>query len=401
MFQNSTVSLLIGAVIFAVAVIADDDPERTKRSAPNINVHQIPKTGFSCNNRKVGEYYADPEANCQVYHVCVPGMHNKMSLISFVCPNGTIFSQATRVCTPYERVDCSLTIQFYETVHGDANSRRTDYVNDNDVDNYVPQPPPSEPAQPPRQPPRSRNTPVSTSPPRETPAPQPRNTRFRTGSNQFRGQQAPPATTAAPIRTTTTATARPARPASPVFRPPALPIRPAQPVLSNVLPPRVTHRPIVSTSTSSYNYEYEYEYDYEDETPTTDQGSTRSKREAIAEEYDHENVNFEETFDKTAFNCLDKVAGGVYADIESNCEIFHICVPMGKYKMLDYKVFCANGTAFDQETGSCRGKEEFNCENALLFFQFERPNPPASSKKPILKKKKYNKSKKAWNTSME
>lgn len=377
--------------------------QRTKRQAPNINVHQIPKTGFSCTDRRVGEYYADPEANCQVYHVCIPGMHNKMSLMSFVCPNGTIFSQATRVCTPYERVDCSLTSQFYENVHGGANSRRN-YESDNDYENYVPQPPPRETAQPPRQSSRSRNTPAPPPPPREVPAQPPRNTRFRSGTNQFRGQQAPPATTAAPARTTTTAApARaPARPAPPAFRPP-VPARPAQPAgLSNVLPPRPTPRGAISTSTSSYSYDYEYDYEYEDDAPAAEQGNARSKREAIpADDYDQTMYNFEENYEKTGFNCQDKVAGGVYADIESNCEMFHICVPLGKYKMLDYKVFCANGTAFDQETGSCREKEEFNCENAHLYYQFEKPNQPASSKKPVLKKKKHTKSKKGRNLSKE
>lgn len=328
-----------------------------------------------------------------------------MALMSFVCPNGTIFSQATRVCTPYERVDCSLTDKFYENVHGSANSRRPDF--ENEFDNYVPQPPPREPVAP-REPPqqprpatRARNTPAPPTPPREIPAQPPRNTRFRSGASQFRGQQGAPATTVAPARPSTTSVpvrVAPARPAPPAFRPPAIPVRPAVGAgLSNVLPPRPTPRASVSTSTSNYNYEYEYEYDYEDETPAADQGNARSKREAPIDDYDLD--SFEENFEKSGFNCHDKVAGGVYADIESNCEMFHICVPLGKYKMLDYKVFCANGTAFDQETGSCREKGEFICENAHLYFQFEKPNQPAPSKKPVLKKKKLSKGKKSKNIS--
>lgn len=331
-----------------------------------------------------------------------------MSIISFVCPNGTIFSQATRVCTPYERVDCSLTQQFNENVHGVANSGRSDF--DNDFDNYVHKPPPRE--QPPPQPrpssTRGRNTPAPTVPPREVPAQPARNTRFRSGSSQFRGQQGAPVTTIAPAPAPVRASppsvparVAPARPAPPAFRPPAIPIRPAVGGgLSNNLPARPTPRPVVSTSTSSYNYEYEYEYDYEDETPAADQANTRSKREtSTSDDYDLD--NFEENFEKSGFNCQDKVAGGVYADMESNCEMFHICVPLGKYKMLDYKVFCANGTAFDQETGSCREKDEFNCENAHLYYQFEKPNQPASSKKPVFKKKKLSKSKKAKNINKE
>ncbi|XP_035215077.1 mucin-7-like [Stegodyphus dumicola] len=402
--KNRAVPFLISAVVFTVAVLGDDNLPRSKRQAPNINVHEIPKTSFSCDDRRVGEYYADPEANCQVYHVCIPGMHNKMSLMSFVCPNGTIFSQSTRVCTSYDRVDCSLTSKFYENVHGLANSKRTDYEADRDYDNYVAQPPPREAAPPARQSTssRSRNTPAPPPPPRDVPPQPQRNTRFRSGTNQFRGQQAPAATTPAPVRTTAASpqVARvpiaPARPAPPAFRPPVLAGRPAQGgTLSNVLPPRPTVRSVVSTSTASYDYEYEYDYNYEDETPAD--GNARNKREAVA----YNDDNMEEKIQKTGFTCQDKVAGGVYADIESDCKMFHICVPLGKYKMLDYKVFCTNGTGFDQETGSCREKEEFVCKNAHLFYQFEKLNQPTYSKKPVFSKKIYTKPKKAKRMSKE
>ncbi|XP_054708298.1 uncharacterized protein LOC129218118 [Uloborus diversus] len=407
MLKHRILPFLISSIICTLALASDENLDRTKRQAPSINVHQIPKTSFSCVDKKVGDYYADPETNCQVYHVCIPGMHNKLSLMSFVCPNGTIFSQATRVCTPYERVDCRLALKFYDNLHGSANDKRPIYETDNEFDNYVPQPQPAprEPVQPVRQPSRGRTTTTPPPPPsRDLGAQPPRNTRFRIGGNQFRGQQAPPTTTVAPVRTTTSAPAPvrvAVRPAPPAFRPPVLGGRPSQiGAVSNVLPPRPTPRATISTSTSSYNYEYEYEYDYEDEIPAVDQVNARSKREAAtAEDYDSE--AFERKSSKTSFTCEDKVAGGVYADVESDCEMFHICVPMGKYKMLDYKVFCANGTGFDQETGSCREKEEFNCENAFLFYQFQKPHQPTSSKKPILSKKMYAKSKKVIRAGKE
>lgn len=31
----------------------------------------MPETSFSCRNKIVGSYYADPETDCQVFHVCV------------------------------------------------------------------------------------------------------------------------------------------------------------------------------------------------------------------------------------------------------------------------------------------------------------------------------------------
>ncbi|GFX47683.1 uncharacterized protein TNCV_699371 [Trichonephila clavipes] len=361
-----------GFVVFALVVGTNGSVERTKRQAPNINVHEIPKTSFTCDAKKVGEYYADPESHCQVYHVCIPGMNNKLSLISFVCPNGTIFSQATRVCTPYDRVDCSLT-KFYENVNGLPEVGNRNSETDTEYDNYVP--PPRQPAQAPRQPSssRNRNTPASP-PPASVPAQPARNTRFRSGNSQFRGQQGQPATTQAPVRTTTTQAARapvaPVRPANPAFRAPV--------AVANALPTRPTVRSVISTSTASYNYEYEYEYDYEDETPNAE-SNARSKREAVEMNPDVEG--------ETSFTCDGKVPGSAYADIESDCEMFHICVLLGNYRILDYKVRCANGTAFHQETGSCREKGEFRCEKAQSFFQFEKQLK--STKKPVISKKKF------------
>ncbi|GIX94611.1 chitin-binding type-2 domain-containing protein [Caerostris darwini] len=55
----------------------------------------IPKTSFSCDGRTYG-YYADPEVNCQVFHIC-PGAYG-VGHYSFLCPNQTVFNQAYLVC---------------------------------------------------------------------------------------------------------------------------------------------------------------------------------------------------------------------------------------------------------------------------------------------------------------
>jgi hypothetical protein len=44
---------------------------------------------FSCENRPYG-YYADPQTNCQAFHICLGGGDIKWS---FLCPNQTIFNQ--------------------------------------------------------------------------------------------------------------------------------------------------------------------------------------------------------------------------------------------------------------------------------------------------------------------
>ena len=50
-----------------------------------------------------GGFYADPAADCQVFHVCSRprGFH------SFLCPNGTIFHQTYLTCDFWYNSDCS------------------------------------------------------------------------------------------------------------------------------------------------------------------------------------------------------------------------------------------------------------------------------------------------------
>ena len=38
---------------------------------PNYSPDAIPETGFTCEDKITGGYYADPEADCQLFHVCV------------------------------------------------------------------------------------------------------------------------------------------------------------------------------------------------------------------------------------------------------------------------------------------------------------------------------------------
>lgn len=48
-----------------------------------------PETSFKCQDQNYPGYYADPEARCQVFHICQEG--NRID--SFLCPNGTLFNQ--------------------------------------------------------------------------------------------------------------------------------------------------------------------------------------------------------------------------------------------------------------------------------------------------------------------
>lgn len=42
-----------------------------QRPPPRYSQQYMPETSFTCRNKIVGSYYADPETDCQVFHVCV------------------------------------------------------------------------------------------------------------------------------------------------------------------------------------------------------------------------------------------------------------------------------------------------------------------------------------------
>jgi hypothetical protein len=51
------------------------------RRPPNYNHDHMPETSFTCAGKVVGGYYADPDADCQMFHVCVQVDENDVSLI--------------------------------------------------------------------------------------------------------------------------------------------------------------------------------------------------------------------------------------------------------------------------------------------------------------------------------
>ena len=57
---------------------------------------EVPETAFSCEGRTEGGYYADVEADCQPFHVCVND-GGSLAKFSFLCPNGTLFRHVAHV----------------------------------------------------------------------------------------------------------------------------------------------------------------------------------------------------------------------------------------------------------------------------------------------------------------
>lgn len=73
----------------------------------------LPETNFSCLGKVIGGYYADVETGCQMFHVCTIGQKDEIMDIKFLCLNGTVFDQETRVCERVDEVDCSKSERFY------------------------------------------------------------------------------------------------------------------------------------------------------------------------------------------------------------------------------------------------------------------------------------------------
>ena len=46
-------------------------PAAAQVRPPNYSPDAIPETSFTCENKITGGYYADAEAECQLFHVCV------------------------------------------------------------------------------------------------------------------------------------------------------------------------------------------------------------------------------------------------------------------------------------------------------------------------------------------
>ncbi|XP_045467176.1 tight junction protein ZO-1 [Harmonia axyridis] len=69
----------------------------------------IPPTSFNCKTQRYKGFFGDPDTNCQVWHYC--DLNGGQA--SFLCPNGTIFSQVALTCDWWYNVKCSSTPQLY------------------------------------------------------------------------------------------------------------------------------------------------------------------------------------------------------------------------------------------------------------------------------------------------
>ncbi|RWS08602.1 hypothetical protein B4U79_04911, partial [Dinothrombium tinctorium] len=116
----------------------DFDPKAEINALPNVPgkpgedfpiYSHIPQTNFVCNDMQFPGFYADMETGCQVYHSC----HHKRGLVhSFLCPNGTIFSQEYLICDWWYNVKCGQSDRYYnlnkEAFSTEFASKRTNFT---------------------------------------------------------------------------------------------------------------------------------------------------------------------------------------------------------------------------------------------------------------------------------
>ncbi|XP_039296330.1 GATA zinc finger domain-containing protein 14-like [Nilaparvata lugens] len=100
------ISALIGA-LFAICMVEG------QRRPPNYSLDEMPRTSFSCRDKIVGGYYADPETDCQMFHVCVRVAGLGVQDFRFLCPNDTSFDQENQICDDWYNIDCEASTLFY------------------------------------------------------------------------------------------------------------------------------------------------------------------------------------------------------------------------------------------------------------------------------------------------
>merc|ERR1711892_829104 len=86
---------------------------------------EVPETSVLCNGQADGGYYADPEAECQAFHICANDGNGGRTKYSFLCPNGTVFQQQYFVCDWWFNVDCSLAESLYSLNDDNAAERES------------------------------------------------------------------------------------------------------------------------------------------------------------------------------------------------------------------------------------------------------------------------------------
>ncbi|KAF7265381.1 U-scoloptoxin(01)-Cw1a-like [Rhynchophorus ferrugineus] len=68
---------------------------------------------------------------------------------------------------------------------------------------------------------------------------------------------------------------------------------------------------------------------------------------------------------------------GYYADVENDCQLFHVCLPMryqdGRSQIFRWSFICPEETVFNQEIFTCtRSDESIDCAESPRFYDLNR-----------------------------
>ena len=91
--------MLVTLLLLSVGGAQETNIEKLVKHVPGVPGEDYPifplppDTSFLCEVQPVEGYYADPEADCQLYHVCSDSGDGKYVKFDFLCPNGTVFNQ--------------------------------------------------------------------------------------------------------------------------------------------------------------------------------------------------------------------------------------------------------------------------------------------------------------------
>merc|ERR1712123_494987 len=103
-------TLLALAIFAVVAALEEAIPGAPGEGYP---IYAIPPETSFLSDGFIQGYYADPEAECQAFHICADLGLGDLIKYSFLCPNGTLFNQQYFICDWWFNVDCSQAEDFY------------------------------------------------------------------------------------------------------------------------------------------------------------------------------------------------------------------------------------------------------------------------------------------------
>nr|CAH7757007.1 unnamed protein product [Callosobruchus chinensis] len=107
----------VGVLFFVAVGIAQSWAQQylNNRPFPTYSLENMPETTFSCRDKILGGYYADPDTQCQMFHICVKVAGVGVQDFRFLCPNGTAFDQDHQICAEWEDVDCDASTLYYSS----------------------------------------------------------------------------------------------------------------------------------------------------------------------------------------------------------------------------------------------------------------------------------------------